>query len=73
MGPIEKELRAAPHGYASTFEHWYWHERHTLACCQVIGGAIASLGIVGHGVWTFRLFYLDILSEAIEAAETLGL
>ncbi len=73
MGPIEAELRGAPVENASTFEHWYWHERHSLAACQVIGGAIASLGITGQSAWTFRLFFLDIMSEAIEAAEALGL
>lgn len=73
MGPIERELRGAWTMNASSFESWYWAEPHSLAACQVIGGAIRSLGITGASTWTFRLFFRDILSEAIEAAEALGL
>ena len=73
MGPIERELRGAWALDADSFDDWYWKEPHSLAACQVIGGAIKSLGIVGESTWTFRLFFRDIMSEAIEAASELGL
>ncbi len=73
MGPIETELKGAWTMDATSFEEWYWGEKHSLAACQVIGGAIKNLGIVGASTWTFRLFFRDIMSEAIEAAEALGL
>ena len=71
MGPIERELRDAPAENFSTFEHWYWHELRSMAVAQVIGGAAISLNVVGP--WCLWRYHADILSEAIEAAEALGL
>lgn len=72
MGPIERELRnvhSGPYGINWFKVSWTPYEGSDVSTLDVICGARQSL--LGTVDWTGR--EAEVLSEAIEAAEALGL
>ncbi len=67
MGPIERELRSCPHH--DPYKCWEWF----VEAPRLGGCGLAAFGLTNACFWVGPGNAADELSEAIEAAEALGL